>query len=320
MGFWSLYTKSCKPGDSEETLDRYFFRPLAYPIARLSLPIKFITPTMITIISIVFGVGTTVVLVMDFPYHLQIAAGLMLLTNTLDCSDGMLARMRGTSSAIGRMIDGFADFLWTIMFSAATLWLVVREYHAPWWVLAIVLVAGAATFATSAVHLAMFDFNRNQWVRFTRPDFKAEDGELYADAVKRHDEARKTGKIGVVWWAIWQIYFVFIKGQEDIIQKWDPDRLPVQPFNAELAQLYKKHYERPWLMFRVLFGSTSLCFGLMIVALIELPVAYLIFRVTIVNILFYGVARTWMRRATKNLRAELASAASSTPALAAVKM
>jgi hypothetical protein len=94
----------------EEWVDLHFFRPAGYAIARRLLP-SAVTPDRVTIASLLVGLLAGHL----FLYHNAWinAAGLVLflLSDVFDSADGQLARMRGSSSRLGRILDGVSDNL-----------------------------------------------------------------------------------------------------------------------------------------------------------------------------------------------------------------
>lgn len=105
------YEASLKSIETENVVDRIFYRPIGFRIARM-LRGTGITPNMITVISIFVGAGAGFMF-----YHNDLAYaiyGILLLVfaNILDCVDGQLARLTGIKSAIGRILDGFAGDIW----------------------------------------------------------------------------------------------------------------------------------------------------------------------------------------------------------------
>lgn len=105
------YEASLKSIETENIIDRVFYRPIGFQIARL-LRDTGITPNMITIFSIFVGVAVGFLF---YPDNLLInCCGILLLifANILDCVDGQLARLTGIKSAIGRILDGVAGDLW----------------------------------------------------------------------------------------------------------------------------------------------------------------------------------------------------------------
>ena len=101
------YEASLKSIETENKIDRIFYRPIGFRIARM-LKGTGITPNMVTVVSIFVGAA-----VGFFFYHDDLiynVCGILLLVfaNILDCVDGQLARLTGIKSAIGRILDGFA--------------------------------------------------------------------------------------------------------------------------------------------------------------------------------------------------------------------
>jgi phosphatidylglycerophosphate synthase len=92
----------------EEWADRRFFRPAGWRIATWLLPTR-ISPDAVTFASLVLGILAGHL----FWYRSAwINAGgvlLFILSDVLDSADGQLARLRGTSTRMGRILDGLAD-------------------------------------------------------------------------------------------------------------------------------------------------------------------------------------------------------------------
>lgn len=105
------YEASLKSIETENKIDRIFYRPIGFRIARMLRNTQ-VTPNMVTVISIFVGAGVGFMF-----YHDNLAyniCGILLLifANILDCVDGQLARLTGIKSAIGRILDGIAGDIW----------------------------------------------------------------------------------------------------------------------------------------------------------------------------------------------------------------
>ena len=109
-GFWAGYWKTLKPLAVEEPVDVWIHRPLAYVLAKALYPTP-VSPNLVTMISIVFGVLGASCFLADFRHHMLLGGLAIFVSAIFDCADGQLARMRGTSSAFGRMLDGVADLV-----------------------------------------------------------------------------------------------------------------------------------------------------------------------------------------------------------------
>lgn len=119
------YEASLKSIETENYIDRIFYRPIGFQIAR-TLRNTGITPNMITIISIFVGAATGFLF-----YHNELKYTIygilcLIFANILDCVDGQLARLTGIKSKIGRILDGFAGDIW---FASIYIGLALRLSH-----------------------------------------------------------------------------------------------------------------------------------------------------------------------------------------------
>lgn len=134
------YEASLKSIETENKVDRIFYRPIGFRIARL-LKGTGITPNMITVISIFVGAA-----VGFFFYHDDLSyniCGILLLVfaNILDCVDGQLARLTGIKSAIGRILDGAAGDIWFASIYVAFALRLSHDYGTHWF-FALAVVSG----------------------------------------------------------------------------------------------------------------------------------------------------------------------------------
>ena len=100
------YEASLKSIETENKIDRIFYRPIGFRIARM-LRGTGITPNMITVISIFVGAAVGFMFYHDNLTYNICGILLLVFANILDCVDGQLARLTGIKSAIGRILDGF---------------------------------------------------------------------------------------------------------------------------------------------------------------------------------------------------------------------
>lgn len=132
------YEASLKSIETENVIDRIFYRPIGFRIAR-ALRGTGVTPNMVTVISIFVGAGTGYFFHFD---NIRMAiAGILLLVfaNILDCVDGQLARLTGIKSAIGRILDGFAGDIWFASIYIGFALRLAHEYGTYWFFLLAVL-------------------------------------------------------------------------------------------------------------------------------------------------------------------------------------
>lgn len=134
------YEASLKSIETENKVDRVFYRPIGFRIARL-LKGTGITPNMVSVISIFVGAA-----VGFFFYHDDLSyniCGVLLLifANILDCVDGQLARLTGIKSAIGRILDGAAGDIWFASIYVAFALRLSHDYGTHWF-FALAVVSG----------------------------------------------------------------------------------------------------------------------------------------------------------------------------------
>ncbi|MCC6646501.1 MAG: CDP-alcohol phosphatidyltransferase family protein [Polyangiaceae bacterium] len=298
MGFWDGYRASLKPIDVEEPIDRWVHRPLGYVVARVLFPTP-VSPDLVTLFAIFAGWGAAACICFVFPWHMQVAAALVLLSTVLDCSDGQLARMRKTSSPFGRMLDGVADSFVVAALAPATVYGIWRQHHEPAWLGWAVLGGCAVALVTSSFHTATYDHYKNLWVRFTSETYR--EGEDEATARARYEATKH--EASWVMKIVWPLYLAYVKSQEDVVRKFDPHTAlhfgDLPPRTEASEATYRAHVSRPWAIIRGWFGFGSLMFGLMLAALLDRGDAYLLFRVVLLNGLFYLVVRPMQRRASR---------------------
>ena len=113
MSLASEFKQSLKTVDSEEILDLIIFRPISFVIGKINLSYKYNSESDLYCCTDVrntyrnlYGYGTHEFFIL--------AAASFFICNTLDCMDGQLARLKKNGTKIGRVIDGFIDYITSI--------------------------------------------------------------------------------------------------------------------------------------------------------------------------------------------------------------
>jgi hypothetical protein len=156
-------------------------------------------------------------LVSSFAHHLQIGGLLLFLSAVLDCADGQLARMRGTSSLFGRMLDGTADLITVGVVAPASLWVMWCQLATPLWVKGTVVAVTCIAVVTTSFHTTMYDHYKNVFLRLTGP---YQEGEDYESARARRESTR--GTTSLVANLAYPIYLFYLKSQRDYVKAFDP--------------------------------------------------------------------------------------------------
>jgi hypothetical protein len=127
----------------EEWTDTHFFRPIGLRIARACFPTG-ISPDHVTLMALVTGlVAGRLCFYADVRLN-ALGVVLFIVSDIFDSADGQLARMRGTSTRFGKILDGLSD---GARFANLYIQLIARLLVAggAWWlVLPIGVLAGLA--------------------------------------------------------------------------------------------------------------------------------------------------------------------------------
>ena len=144
-----------KSVEIEDLSDVYFFRPAGWVVARGAQKLA-LTPTALTVIGILIGVGGGALLFND---RLGlIAFAILILHGVVDSADGQLARMTGRVSDFGRVLDGVSGYVTHVaIYLAIAMGLVHRG--APRSTYGWMLLAGIAT----AIHAGLYEYHRNAY-------------------------------------------------------------------------------------------------------------------------------------------------------------
>jgi phosphatidylglycerophosphate synthase len=297
MSFWSGYWASLKPREVEETIDVYVHRPLAYILARAFYRLP-ISPDLVTLLSIVAGIGSAVSLVVTFPYHLQAGGLLLFLSAVLDCADGQLARMRGTSSLFGRMLDGTADLITVAAVAPASGWVMWQKLDTTLWVKSTVLAVTCIAVVTTSFHTTMYDHYKNVFLRLTGP---FQEGEDYEAARERRERTR--GTTSLVADIAYLIYLFYLKSQRDYVKSFDPytsARLTqFPPYDPARGAIYRAAAGHAMALWRRYFGFGTMVFSLAFCDALGHPEYFVVFRMFLLNPIFYFYLRPAQRRASR---------------------
>ncbi|MBM4373612.1 MAG: CDP-alcohol phosphatidyltransferase family protein [Deltaproteobacteria bacterium] len=166
---WRATRKGFKPTDVEEPIDYHWHRPLAGLLVEVLRDTP-ITPNQVTIAS---GIASLVAGLMMglagwYGRWLVAAGGAMLLVSiVLDCADGQLARIRGTTSPVGRILDGLVDIVAPVSVMHGLAFYLVRQgytYGTVWplgWLAALSLLW----------HAGVYDVHKNVYLHGSNPNF-----------------------------------------------------------------------------------------------------------------------------------------------------
>lgn len=142
----------------EEWLDLHFYRPLGIRIARWLKPTR-VTADQVTLAATLLGIVAGHLFVYQSARINALGFALFVVSDLLDSADGQLARLRGTSTRFGRVLDGMGD---SLRFVSLYAHLLIRVLWAGlgWWGAGLVLAA----LASHTLQSATVDFVRNAFL------------------------------------------------------------------------------------------------------------------------------------------------------------
>lgn len=200
------FKDSLKSWDTENYMDRIFYRPIGYRLALLLKPTG-ITPNTITIISIFVGVGACLLFYPDNALWINLIGFLLLVfANILDCVDGQLARLTGIKSELGRILDGVCGDIWFLTFYTVMTLRLINSEGWGWWTILIAL-ASAYSHLNQA---SMIDYYKTLHLHFLKGGINSE--------FSTTDDIRK--KYKALGWnkpvskILMKLYFIYTKNQE----------------------------------------------------------------------------------------------------------
>ena len=230
MSWYTEYKKSLKMPEIEEFFDLFYYRPLAFLLVKIVYRTN-ITPNQLTIIAIFFGLASGFVYATGLPNALIYGAILFMLFNVVDCSDGMLARLKKNGTPAGRIIDGIADYLSTAaVFVGLGIGYPDHTYsHSLWWLLLFLAAL------SNMIQSSMVDYYRNRFLDYVlQRESTFEEG---MDSFREEYNTIKGQKNK--WLARWIIrrYFDYSALQKKLTSKKNGEKL----FKATPEEYYKKN-------------------------------------------------------------------------------
>jgi len=194
-----------KSKDTEEILDRLFYRPVGYGLAVASKSIG-LTPNIVTVISIFFGVfAGHLFFYRDTSINI-VGVILLIFAESLDAADGQLARMTNIHSRYGKILDGVAGNLMFVSIYVHMCARFIVEGGTPF----IFLLAAAAGFSHS-LQSAMSEYYRNFYLYFVYGEGKSIIDELkdMKEKYKFLSWSKNSGKKFLMW-----LYVDYTRKQE----------------------------------------------------------------------------------------------------------
>ena len=289
MNITEEYKKSLKMLEVEEFLDLILYRPLALVFVRLVYKTP-ITPNGVTFLSFLGGLASAYCFAQGTVSGFAWGGIWYAIANTLDCSDGQLARLQGSGTPLGRLVDGVVDWAISVaIFVGLGIGLQRATGNASvWWIV-------SAGGLTSALHAFFFDLYQQQFITTVRGEKNFVDRELekIRFGLAKHDGAN----VNPLKRTFLTIYVRYLEAQRSS-RSADVEHRQYPP---ELYRSVNKNVMRFW----TLLGPTTNRSLLVIAGVVNNLWVFLWPVTTIGNILLV-IAIVWQRRVLKQLNETVA--------------
>jgi phosphatidylglycerophosphate synthase len=278
------YKNSLKMMEVEEFLDLILYRPLALVFVRTVYRTP-ITPNGVTFLSFLSGLAAAYCFAQGTASGLAWGGIWYATANVLDCSDGQLARLQGSGTPLGRLVDGVVDWAISVaIFSGLAIGMQKVTGDASVWYF--VVAAGL----TSALHAFMFDLYQQQFIAAVRGQRNFVDKELEKirpELVSAHTMRNKPlRKIFL------GLYVAYLEGQR---RSRSPE-VEGHQYPPELFRAMNKNVMRFW----TLLGPTTNRSLLVVAGLLNNPWLF-IWPVLIIGNILLVVALVWQGRVLRRL-------------------
>lgn len=276
-----------KSKDTEEFLDKIFYRPFGYAIAVMAKGVN-LTPNAVTVLSMIIGAFAGYLFYFNDVKLNMYGAMLLVLSDALDSADGQLARMTGIKSPVGRILDGFAtNIIFVSIYVFVTLRLINIGYS--YWFFLITLFSGLS----HSVQSAIADYYRNAYLYFVEGEKKSEFDKLSTAKSKFDGFAWKKNPVKKLLMAL---YVNYTNEQEmfgrTFLRLFNKSK---EKFGDNIPQKFREEYRRqnkPMLKYGNILTTNTRMIVLIISVLINIPILYFIAEGLLLNILMiYTVVR-----------------------------
>ncbi|EYF08406.1 CDP-alcohol phosphatidyltransferase family protein [Chondromyces apiculatus] len=280
-----------KSPDVEDPVNLHIHRPLqlllARPLVRTS-----ITPNQVTLLSLLAGLGSAACIVVGTQASLIGGAVLLFSSAILDGVDGMIARLKKTSSEAGHAIDGASDYAVNVATTLAAIYYLAQRTGQPLVAIGLGLLAHIAW----AHHLMLYDFHCAMYLRFyTGGRHSGGDRARAAESLARLRER----KAPLFQRAVMTVFVWQLGNREGLLRRVNPRavRLAEAPVSGPAAEAYVAAHRKPMRLWALLGNAPHMDLMALATAFGRFEI-YFVARIVVFTLL--GVAAAvWERRVTR---------------------
>ena len=285
-------TSVLKSNDVEDPVNRWVHRTLAYLFVK-SIFRTPITPNMITLSTVLLGLISGAAILWGTSAAMWVAGISLWMAAILDGADGILARAKNVQSEFGRALDGAADTLVGVFTVLPVVFHIWVKHHDPYY-----LLLAVPAIVLTVVHLAVYDFYKESYLRATRKGQGSEGRD--ADHIAPSLEAARDQGL-IVQMAMHYTLVPHLRRQKFFMHLIDPvawslsQRLEAE--NGQTSQVYREENRGPMRLW-ALVSLAPHSYLMAICAMLDRLEVYLFIRVFVMNGIFL-VAVVWQRYATR---------------------
>jgi len=280
-----------KSPDVEDPVNLHVHRPLQLLLARPLLRTS-ITPNQVTFLSLLSGLGAAACFAVGTRAALLGGAALLFSSAILDGVDGMIARLKKTSSETGHAIDGASDYFVNLATTAAAIWHVGERTGHP----LVAFALGALAHVAWAHHLMLYDFHCAMYLRFLTGGRHSGGDRARAQETLERLRAQKASLFQrtLMTVFVWQL-----GNRETLLRRVNPmtAQLADRPVSGDFAEQYVAAHRRPMRLWALLGNAPHMDLMVLAAALDHFEV-YFVMRIVLFSVLGV-IAAVWERRVTR---------------------
>jgi len=255
----------------DETLTLYILRPIAFIFVKLIYKTK-ITPNQVSLMTIITGIISGFIFSKGTATYFIIAGSLHFFCLVLDCVDGMIARLKNSGSAVGRIIDGVADYsVGVAVFIGYGIGLANAGYNVPFGI----ALSHWTLLAISAVswifHSMIVDYYRVEFMAHGLGMIKStwEAKKHFKEELKiiKHERGKILDKVMIALYLGYSHLQLFRLGKEEVYDQ-------------------KTYYEKNKVLIHLWFwiGPTAQAFVMILSAILFKPIIFFGYMIIVANI------------------------------------